>query len=551
MVYLPLLPGGSLIDPVDPGVPEPLRWYTQILEDPPFHLPYIPIYSLNFMKHNGFIARADSKGKFCEKWFVEPNFDEYCRRNKVIFDPRAFNIIRDTFDGVNSSVLKYNIPDFAPQYSAYELDLAKQWMYRFFEPMRGTIPIIAKGQVMIDPANSCGPVYQWLKDENKGISVHAHPVLHDWFWLHAHIRKYPVLWKQSGKVELVKRAKLDKNDIRGFTICPIDFFLAKARMCQPFNKAFNQLHTLPNNWIKVGLTIQYGGISRFATYLDPTFLKFSSDLDKMDSRVYRFFFDVCREIREYCWDGKGMSKEEFKDRMVYLYDQTIHSYILLPTGQVVEKFVGNPSGDVNTTTDNTMSHLFACFLHWISTCNHSYDSMMENWLNGLYSDDQVGGVPAKYAPNFTFEARKASYDKVGWKLSVEKDICSHNIVGHTFLGKEIGIEHGVLVPKVKYDKILCSLRNLEGRLPLPIIYARALALMVESTFTYPLYFVVRGFCEQLSRRTAVSEEDDTVIMRWLSSFPTHEQLKNFWLGSQPVEYPLGIGQQPLVAVSGC
>lgn len=104
-----------------------------------------------------------------------------------------------------------------------------------------------------------------------------------------------------------------------------------------------------------------------------------------------------------------------------------------------------------------------------------------------------------------------------------------SLTGHQWLGKTFDLRGGVYVPVANRLKVLCSLRNLEGVKKDEIHLARALALMVEATFT-DIFPWIRNYVLWLMSITAVSPADSTEYEKWLYSVPTYEQCVRFWLG---------------------
>jgi hypothetical protein len=118
-------------------------------------------------------------------------------------------------------------------------------------------------------------------------------------------------------------------------------------------------------------------------------------------------------------------------------------------------------------------------------------------------------------------------------LTAAKDVSSNSIIGHQWLGKTIAKVDGNYVGQVAENKIYCSLRNLEQKSPDPgIVLMRAVALMVEATWTEPLQSYIRKYVWWLIDEGVkpFEEVDSATYHRWLRNIPTLHNCKKFWLG---------------------
>lgn len=528
-----------------PSVPAPLRWWEALRKNCWINVPVIDraehIDLIGFVKPSGC-----NGGPVWEKNFVDREFEYYRQTHPIEFDDRAYNVIRDTFVGVNKSVLKYDNPEgIQVPPDIWEASLAA--VKRQLSFLEGQCVILPMGQVEIVKSTSPGYVYtSTLGCKTKEEAVRKHFSLVAWFWFRAHIEQYPVLWKQSGKVELAKRAKLDNNDIRGFTVSPVDLNVSLACMNDDFDKKLLQYgNAFERTSSRYGMVMQHGGFSAYWQWMAqgrPAGSRFtSSDVDKFDAAFKRALFEAEMQVRFMAWDKKGITVEEWWERMNYYYQETIESYIVLPTGQVVQKHTGNPSGKKGTTVSNIIGHMLVKEVAFryqtgLGASPLAEREKKEHVRDSVYGDDGNDSVSPKYAPYYDFTHRSRAYSLFRWTLSQTKDVDTGVPLGHTWLGKLVGMWNGHYVPIVKPDKVLCSLRNLEARAISPgVRYVRALALLVESTFTEPLQTWLRAYVHHLFDQGAAAKvvgKDRLAFGPWLTSVPTHEDCVRFWLGQE-------------------
>jgi len=288
-----------------------------------------------------------------------------------------------------------------------------------------------------------------------------------------------------------------------------------------------------HNPTKVGMVMQKGGFSAWGRYLDvPGWLKISEDIVKYDSTWSEFIgAQPCYEVRMNAYGGDD---DEFALRLQYVYEQDIYSYIVLPSGEVVQKCIGMNSGKVSTSYDGSLSH--TCQSHYVARRCSGLDASPDGYLEqkrnfrfGVYSDDKNSAVSPQWAPNFTFAKRQAAYRELGMDLDPAKDKESMDLTGHAWLGKIFELRSNIYVPVANRTKLLCSLRNLEGARPDDILMARTLALMVESTFT-DIFPWMRNHVLWLMSIMTTTPLDSTEFQKWLWAVPTFEQCVRFWLG---------------------
>lgn len=490
-----------------------------------------------YIRSLGWLPRADSKGQLNERLVVNGYMEQFRALVPIPFDESAYNVIRDNHVGVVKSVMKYDRPWNPPE--TFRPDVwyaAMQDTMRDYEFMRGTSRVKSRGEVTLDPDTSPGPVYKWLGCRAKVDGIIDFPEIDQWLWDTGWLQNYPILWKQSGKVELVKRKKLDTNDIRGFTIAPLDLVIFASRLMQDFDEKLSRYANMHgHNPTKVGMVMQKGGFSSWGRYLDTEgWLKISEDVVKYDSTWGEFLGAMpCYEVRLMADDG---SDPTFAQRLQYVYEQDIHSFVLLPSGEVVQKHVGMNSGKVATSYDGSISH--TAMSHYVARrCSgldadpDGYQAQLRNYKFGVYSDDKNSAVSPAWASKFTFERRSAAYAELGLTLDKAKDVESYTLTGHQWLGKTFDLRDGVYVPVANQTKILCSLRNLEGSVSPEIHIARALALMVEATFTEAFPWI-RNYVLWLLTVIGKMPEGETSFERWLLSVPTYAQCVRFWLGTE-------------------
>jgi hypothetical protein len=226
------------------------------------------------------------------------------------------------------------------------------------------------------------------------------------------------------------------------------------------------------------------------------------DAIKWDSSCSRMMLEICKRLRYECWDKEGMSADEWWERMNYYYDQIISSCIILPTGQIVQKMMGQPSGTVNTTDDNCIMHLFIwCYMWRLKFSKSLFDDFGSKIYLSLYADDHIFSIDPKLNVH-PYEERQPYYDLFGVGLDKDKDFVSDSPEGHTFLGLKARWvpEYKNYVPIFDANKILNILGKQESKRPdLEAVWCRAISVALASAYDPDTHNCVRSYLEFLRR----------------------------------------------------
>lgn len=495
------------------------------------------------MKYIFNVNRTGSPTKDDNPWYQCKYFSDFIADNPLPeglkeHDLRLYNVRRDTFKGSVEAVLKYDLPEGEPELDVPTLRAALEDTKRDFASMEGKGKIKTPAEVLINPSGSSGEVFKAQGMKSRLDVVEQEPGMLRWFDDFAHLVNYPVLWKEFGKVELLKVGK----GIRGISNPPVDFHIASARMNQHTNELASEIgNTIVDQPFGPGMSLQGGGLNRYISWLDELEGKMtSSDADRWDATVRRLWFQVIKELRYFFWDKKGMSEDEWWQRQNYYYDQKMFSFLVSSNGQVFMKTFGNPSGQDSTTYDNTWIHTVMKYYIYRRLSGYNgdlkaYSKIKREYRHKEYGDDNNEKIKSPVGDKYTFENRQRAYAEVGIALSKPKDVESNSPTGHVWLGKTVRYDKdaGAWVGEVNANKILCSLLNLESKDLMPeLVFMRLVALLVEATWTEPLQTYLRKYAHWLyeQQNKLAIERDD--LDHWFISVPTLEMCKNFWLGRE-------------------
>lgn len=437
---------------------------------------------------------------------IDNDWLRFCTDKKIEYDSNAFHVASSSHERVNKASLKYDklYPESIP---IEEFRIALRDLLNFFDVLKDECPILDFDDVKVTPDSVSGLVFEkWFALKKKKDAAKEFPYIKN-FWDQAHLENHPWLWKQAGKVELLKLSKLLNDDIRCFTIIPFEAFMYTARMFQSMNEKMCEPSFYNQSPLKHGVNMTRGG---FRSLLEE--LRFGiKDLDviegdctKWDSGMLDMLFEAILHVRFSCWDKKGMTPEEWWARARYAYSQIKESFIALTTGQVIQKMFGNPSGQTSTTDDNCIGHLFVLCLMWRRLYKRSLYADHGRRVNmAIYADDHV--ICAEAELNLKpYERRATEYARAGCSLAKDKDFTSKDFEGHTFLGLTArwSKQYNCYVPYFSKTRAFCSLAQYEKIYTIKQVFDRASVLLLLTSFDDECFEVIRNFMKELKTRYA-------------------------------------------------
>lgn len=232
-------------------------------------------------------------------------------------------------------------------------------------------------------------------------------------------------------------------------------------------------------------------------------------------------------VRYYCWDKRGMTSAEWWERRTYIIRCNCNTFIISPTGQVLQKECGEPSGTMSTTDDNCIFHLIILCYGWkVCTRASLYKSYGRDFTGGIYGDDHLFGI-ARDSGFLSLKIRQAIYNMFGARLSVEKDSVTDDPVGHTFLGYKCEVVDGNYVPTFDTTKILNACEKSDRRYTPEILVQRVVSYMFLSVYS-PLHDGQDVFT--LLRHYALSLKETYGLVGVV--IPTRSEAQAYWLGTE-------------------
>jgi len=426
---------------------------------------------------------------------VNTEFERFLSEKKITWDKDAYQLVSPTFPAVNKATLKYD-HDWPDQPPSTLMEVVFEDLCQIYEPLIGKCEVREYEDILVNPKSSSGFVGKQAGCSKKSEFIKADKGYIANFLKTAHLVNYPVLWTQSGKVELLKASKINNNDIRVFTVVPFEMFVFMAQLFQDQNEKMCEPSFFMSTPLRHGYNMTHSGFIDLVDDLSRVGWKIGEgDAIKWDSSVPWSIRQLAMRLRQKLWNGKGMPQADFFARTYYAYFQAVNSYLKTPSGQVLLKmFGGVNSGDPTTTDDNCICHIILwCLISRLRYGIPFYDLYPTYIRLCIYADDHIFSVDPSIELH-PFDVRASLYKKFGINLDPAKDLVTNSFENHTFLGltAKWNDKHQCYVPHFNDSKALCSLYRNKAGLDVQQYYCKLLAIMLLTAFS-PLFPTIQEY----------------------------------------------------------
>jgi hypothetical protein len=422
-----------------------------------------------------------------EKDESKPNtsLDEFCIEKNLSVGS-AYRMVIPNLQASFRSVSKYDKAQ--PQLNEESWAISGEWVLRHFIRHMGGSRVLTQQDCVKELDRTTSTGYPTSLDyHGKGDFLDRGPVnmLED-FWNmmgNEEERVMRPIWTCSQKYELRAAEKLLKNSIRTFTASPVEHSVALNRFCLDMNTKF---------YLSNGKTWSFVGASKFLQGWNALFARLSKhpnafelDESEYDSSLFAKAMYGQMEIR-WCMLSEEYKTPENLLRFQRLYDDIVHSVIVLENGELIQKHTGNPSGSANTIVDNTMI-LFRLFAYaWIELAKEkfgksnaaaiaaamtpdivqrfydgdlfgSYNDFMSNVEAALNGDDNTFTVSPECVGWFNPKSIALIWSSIGVTTNTPCE-APRALKDVSFLSQGFREDRGIWLPVPETARVLCSLR---------------------------------------------------------------------------------------------
>lgn len=423
-----------------------------------------------------------------------------------------------------------------------QYDLAMAWYEKIMAPFITDTGVCDFDEVFSWLDLSTSPGYPWTQVCSTKREFLQRPHFVDFY--HTYFERLgtsdPIisLASSSLKHELRLREKVEDDSAR--TIFSVDVCLVGAShsLCLDYNRRV--VANVEKHPFCLGLNIFQGGfhrlnqrLSQFEPESGPSTLEL--DGNKFDSRLLWCIFKKIYQHRWRMLSPKFRTVENLR-RLLNIAWQIVHSPVVNVDGWVYERFIGNCSGQGNTTFDNNIKNfldLCVMFLRLVPGFFHSVEAFSSLLIFAICGDDlnvSVSGLIQGWF-NWATIARVSKDIRMVYTTPVE--FFRHNrdtqFLGHGWVNTFVPhLGSNMYFPTIDCTKMRSSLLHGNEHDTIDFTIIRACALRVE-TFACTSCRAFFSIVINWLRRETRDDQRQCVVDAW-KSYKTDGELFRFFSG---------------------
>jgi hypothetical protein len=344
-----------------------------------------------------------------------------------------------------------------------DMNRAWTWTVNHFSPYMANSRILTyeEAKSRFDMSTSSGAPFNVMYPKKSEL-FEKYPDIDQWLqsdWeTLAKDPNWTCLCTNSLKEELRLEEKIAKNSIRTFTAMAIDATTHGTRLFADMNEKMYASHLRSSS--AVGMSPLKGGWDRLYRKLNVYPNGYAIDESEYDSSLRAYMMWGCADMRWKMLRQEDQTPANFQRIKTY-YRNLVNTVIITPTGVLIMKKDGNPSGSTNTITDNTFI-LYALLAYaWIRTSTKAglkldqadFDNETRLALNG---DDNTWTV-SDYAHEFFNGSSVIEEWKTIGITSTTDSLEPRKAIDLDFLSARTVILKGMAVPCYERAKLMTSL----------------------------------------------------------------------------------------------
>lgn len=329
--------------------------------------------------------------------------------------------------------------------------------------------------------------------------------------------KPKVLWYLFLKKEVLKREKIEQNDIRQI-LCADPIYARIGACFEAHQNNLMKQHTETGSG-QCGWSPFDGGFRRRMLRLNSKpghFIEF--DWTRFDGTIPTALF---RRIKQIRWSFiNKQHREKYRHMYAWYVHNLLNRYVLLPSGEITKHDRGNPSGQISTTMDNNMVNYWLQAFEFAYLYGPDYELFCE-YDTLIYGDDRLTRTPI-LDPDYKRKVVQMYKDVFGMWVKPEKVKVSNSLVGLSFCGFTIN-ENFDPIPTQPF-KLMAGLLKPAATVPdVDALHGKLLS-----------YQVLMHFCDDFHPFKCYIERCLNVTKRYVGDrLParfTDEQLDRLWRG---------------------
>ncbi len=350
--------------------------------------------SQDFFPIVGFINRTP---RYKNKRGIDPQVKIFMDQEHVSVKPE-WNLPTPNQAAAYKSLAKYGKTTvIMSEKDIVDLNLAWEWMTRQFLPYMGDSRVVSydEAKSRLDMSTSSGCPFNQLYTTKKQLFEND-PDIDEWMMKDWELLASDPMWtgvfSSSLKEELRPELKIQENSLRTFAAGAVDLTIHGNRLFVDMNEKMYESHLQSAS--TVGMPPLKGNWDRLYRKLSVFEHGYALDESQYDSSLREFLMWGCARFRWMCLLSEDQTVENLQRIKTY-YRNIVNSLLLTPEGVFILKKLGNPSGSVNTVTDNTLILYWILAFAWIKTAPPeyvSYRTFEDHTAKALLGDDNTWTV---------------------------------------------------------------------------------------------------------------------------------------------------------------
>jgi len=275
-------------------------------------------------------------------------------------------------------------------------------------------------------------------------------------WERLKHNNYVAVFGNSLKEEIRPAEKLASNSLRTFTAGPIEMTIHGNRLFEDMNQKMYASHLQTAS--VVGFSPWKGGWNELYLKLCKFRNGFALDESQYDSSLRAYMMWGCARFRWSMLREEDQTEDNLNRLLVY-YQNLVNTVIVTSEGIFVRKTGGNPSGSVNTISDNTLILYTLIAYGWIRTATaemQSFEKFEANLALALCGDDNTWTVSDEALSFFNARSLIKEWDAIGVTTTTDS-LDPRPPVELDFLSAHTVFVNGKAVPLYDREKLLTSL----------------------------------------------------------------------------------------------
>lgn len=487
------------------------------------------------------VAMIKRNTRYVNKRIIDPQIKIFLDENNITV-PVNWGLPVPNEEAAYKSLGKYgkSILPMSEQ-QVVNMNLAWEMTFTHFYPYMGESSVLeyADAKTRLDMTTTTGAPFNMLYKTKA--ELFTDPSIDEWLekdWdTLSSDPNWTCLFTNSLKEEVRPQEKIDLNSLRTFLSSSVDGTIHGTRLFVDMNEKMYASHLLTSS--AVAMTPLKGKWDQLYRKLNVFPNGYALDETQYDSSLRSYMMWGCALLRWRMYAAQYRTLDNLQRLRTY-YRNLINTLVICPDGVIVMKKTGNPSGSVNTITDNTLILYTLLAYAWVTLAPaemHSVSYFEEHTAKALVGDDNTWSVSDEAHVFFNAVSVISVWREIGITTTTDS-YHARPVKELDFLSAHTVFMNGFAVPVYDREKILCSLLFAPKEKLSPIVTLQRATAMLQVGWTDPFF---RRFVRELIH-WLLKEYDSTLYdePEWIlakTNILDDVQLKRLFLGDTVILRP--------------